>query len=66
MRLSVGEARLLCRLMKKGTCSSVGLDKAAKHAVAVLVYTVNKKAFRISGRRLILFCDGGYRLNPYL
>ena len=65
MRLSRSEASLLCRLTE-GTVDTDGLGLKMRRTTAAFVCSVNKKAFRISGRRLILFRDGGYRLNPYL
>ena len=35
------------------------------NGVAVHICTLNKKAARISGRRLVVF-DGGYRLNEFM
>ena len=64
--LSPEEATLVHLLKKKRTRGIVSLPNTSANALAVRVYSINQKALRISGRKLIVFSDGAYRLNPYL
>ncbi len=66
LRLSPEEAKLLRRIKKNRTLGIRIGTKASANALAVRVCGINKKAMRVSGRKLIVFIDGAYRLNPYL
>ena len=65
LHLSPDEAELLHLLQKKRSLGVSTLANVSKNALAVRVCSINKKAIRIGGRRLIIFEDGAYRLNPY-
>ena len=70
LSLSETEYGILCSLCREHP-SPLSIDSlATEHSlsangVAVHICTLNKKAARISGRRLIVF-DGGYRLNKFM
>ncbi len=64
--LSVSEAELLHRLIERQVIPTEPLSARSANTLAAKICAINKKAHRVSGRRLILFSDGAYRLNPYL
>ncbi|MBO5938181.1 MAG: hypothetical protein J6Q82_01605 [Clostridia bacterium] len=64
--LSRTEATLLRYLITNKTISTKHLTGRSANTLAAKICGINKKAHRISGRRLILFSDGAYRFNPYL
>lgn len=66
LRLSPEEAALLRYIQKRRTLGVRITPNVSKNALAVRVCSINKKAMRVSGRKLIVFIDGAYRLNPYL
>ena len=66
LHLSPDEAELVRALKKHRTLCVPHGAKLSENALAVRICRINKKAMRISGRKLIVFTDGAYRLNPYL
>lgn len=64
LRLSATEAKLLHRLLEEGKILREECEET-KNSLSVRICAINKKAYRISGRRLIIFDEGEYRLNPY-
>ncbi len=66
LRLSPDEAEIVRALQKHRTLRSHRGANSSQNTLAVRVCRINKKAMRISGRKLIVFTDGAYRLNPYL
>ena len=66
LHLSPDEAELVHTLKKKRTLGVRSFENLSPNALAVRVCSINKKAKRVGGRRLIIFEDGAYRLNPYL
>ena len=66
LHLSPDEATLVHLLRKKRTRGIFSLPNLSANALAVRVCSINKKAMRVSGRKLIVFSDGAYHLNPYL
>ncbi|MBQ3000014.1 MAG: hypothetical protein IJD64_06095 [Clostridia bacterium] len=66
LHLSPDEAELVHTLQGKRSLASKSIPNTSANALAVRVCSINKKAIRVSGRRLIIFENGAYRLNPYL
>ena len=64
--LSRTESELLHTLIASNAISTEAMSPRAANTLAAKICSINKKAYRISGRRLILFSDGAYRFNPYL
>ena len=66
LRLSTAEAAYLHAMIACDSLSTVHLSARDAKMLAAKLCSINKKAYRISGRRLILLLDGVYRLNPDL
>ena len=66
LHLSPDEATLVHAIQAMPSGGIRSLPNLSANALAVRVYSINQKAARISGRKLIVFSDGAYRLNPYL
>lgn len=66
LHLSPDEAELVHLLQRKRTLGVTRIPNTSANSLAVRVYSINQKAKRVSDRRLIIFEDGAYRLNPYL
>ena len=71
LRLSKTEHKLLDIIARGGRC---GVDDLAellpqgvsKGNVAVHINAINKKARAISGRKLIIYEDQSYKINPFM
>ena len=71
LKLSPTERILLLEIAKKGKASIDDLfvlltDGVSRGNVAVHINSINKKANSVSGRKLVLFENDRYILNPYM
>ena len=71
LKLSPTERAILESIAKSGSASIEDLlpllsDGVSRGNIAVHINSINKKAENISGRKLILFDNGKYILNPYM
>ena len=71
LKLSPTERMLLCTITENQSASIEELlpllsDGVSRGNIAVHINSINKKAYNISGRKLILFEDGKYVINPYM
>ena len=71
LKLSPTERMLLCTITENKSASIEELlpllsDGVSRGNIAVHINSINKKAYNISGRKLILFEDGKYVINPYM
>lgn len=71
LKLSPTERTLLCAITESKSASIEELlpllsDGVSRGNIAVHINSINKKAENISGRKLILFDNGKYILNPYM
>lgn len=71
LRLSPSERKLLVYIAENGgadidSLSSLLGSGVKRGNVAVHINSINKKAFDISGRKLILFEDSQYNINPHM
>lgn len=71
LKLSATEAKLLYEIAKGGKSSADDLllllsEGVSRGNVAVHVNSINRKAHKISGRKLIIHQDGEYKINPYM
>ena len=71
LKLSPTERTLLYEIANGGGASIEELlpllsDGVSRGNIAVHINSINKKAENISGRKLILFDNGKYILNPYM
>ena len=73
LELTKNEYGILCLLCRR--CDGVTVDEIvcinpereiARGSVKVHICNINKKAYRISKRKLILFDGGKYRLNEFM
>ena len=68
LSLSPVEHRLLLAILENGArsfdeLSRLGRQPLSRSGISVHVHAINRKAAEISGRRLVEFRDGAYRLN---
>ena len=71
LKLSRTEQKLLWAIAQGGKCDVDGLvallpEGVKRGNVAVHINSINKKAERISGRKLVLFEDRKYKINPFM
>lgn len=71
LKLSPTERTLLCEIANNKSASIEELlpllsNGVSRGNIAVHINSINKKATNISGRKLILFEDGKYVINPYM
>ena len=71
LKLSPTERTLLCEIALKKGASIEELHHLLTEGVnpgniAVHINSINKKANNISGRKLVLFENGKYIINPYM
>lgn len=71
LKLSPTERSILLEISEKGEASIDTLipilpDGVSRGNIAVHINSINKKADGISARKLILFEDGRYVINPYM
>ena len=71
LKLSPTERMLLCEILQKSGASIEELhhlltDGVSQGNIAVHINSINKKATNISGRKLVLFENGKYVINPYM
>ena len=71
LKLSPTERAILYEIADKGSASIDELlpllsSGVSRGNIAVHINSINKKADRVSGRRLVLFENDKYILNPYM
>ena len=71
LKLSPTERKILSEIASRNEASIDELlyllsDGVSRGNIAVHINSINKKAENISGRKLILFEDGKYVINPYM
>ena len=71
LKLSPTERAILLEIADKNGASIEDLlpllsEGVSRGNIAVHINSINKKATNISGRKLILFEDGKYVINPYM
>ena len=71
LKLSPTERAILFEIASKGGATIDDLlhllaDGVSRGNIAVHINSINKKADGISGRRLVLFQDDKYIINPYM
>lgn len=54
------------RIDVEGIIAACGLHARGRGNVSVHVHSINKKAYDVGGRKLIVFDDGVYGLNDYM
>ena len=71
LKLSPTERIILCAIAENKNATIEELlpllsNGVSRGNIAVHINSINKKAYNISGRKLILFEDGKYVINPYM
>lgn len=71
LKLTPTEHRLLLEISKNGDSSPDSLisllsSDVSRGNIAVHISSINKKAYYISGRKLIIFEKAHYKINPYM
>ena len=71
LKLSPTERAILLEIAQKAGASIDELmpllsDGVSRGNIAVHIKAINKKAFGVSGRRLVLFENDRYIINPYM
>lgn len=71
LKLSPTERAILFEIAKQGyatidTLLPILSEGVSRGNIAVHINSINKKADAVSGRKLVLFENNGYILNPYM